>query len=308
MRTRKSKSAPVGVIGKVLRVLELLDRSPHGLQLREISTKTGINKSTVHRFLSHLEAEGYLFRDAVGTYMLGPKLARLGSGISFQTTLCRICRPTLESLRAATDETVNLAVLDGFEILYLDVLESQNTFRLVFPVGVRSSVHCTALGKAILANLDDEQRKQEILSSIQFVSYTPRTVVNIARLKRDLVRIREEGYSLDDEEAMNGARCIGAAIFDADGKVVGAISISGPVVRVTKERLRFFSGEVCKAAWEISRRLGYRAAKPERLNSPPRTNGREVSLVRSSKAGQTVDEQVAETLRPGSRSRLAGPS
>jgi DNA-binding IclR family transcriptional regulator len=120
MRTRKSKSAPVGVIGKVLRILELLDRSPHGLQLREISAKTGMNKSTVHRFLSHLEAGGYLFRDAAGTYMLGPKLARMGSGVTFHTTLCKICRPSLENLRAATDETVNLAVLDGFEILYLE--------------------------------------------------------------------------------------------------------------------------------------------------------------------------------------------
>ena len=76
-----------------MRVLELLDLSPHGLQLSEIAAKTGMNKSTVHRFLSHLETEGYLFRDAVGTYMLGPKLARMGSGVSFQTTLCKICRP-----------------------------------------------------------------------------------------------------------------------------------------------------------------------------------------------------------------------
>ncbi len=253
-------------------ILELLDRSPHGLQSSEISAQTGINKSTAHRFLSHLETEGYLFRDAAGTYMLGPKLTRLGSGVSFQTTLCRICRPTLESLRAATDETVNLAVLDGLEILNLDMLESQNTIRLVFPVGARHAIHCTALGKAILANLDVEQRREEILSSIKFVSYTPRTITSIACLRKDLIRVCEEGYSIDDEEAMIGARCVGAAIFDTHGKVLGGISISGPVTRVTKERLPFFSASVCEAACEISLRLGYRAAKLERTctcSKPP---------------------------------------
>lgn len=270
MRTRKSKSAPVGVIGKVLQVLELLDRSPHGLPLSDISAKTGINKSTAHRFLSHLESESYLFRDAVGTYMLGPKLARMGSGVSFQTTLCRICRPTLENLRAATDETINLAVLDGFEILYLDVLESQNNFRLVFPVGARHSVHCTALGKAILANLEDGHRQEEILSATKFVSYTPRTITSVARLRKDLIQIREQGFSLDDEETMIGARCVGAAILDAAGKVVGGISTAGPITLATKDRLPFFCAEVCKAAREISSRLGYRAAKRERANNSHR--------------------------------------
>ena len=109
MPTKKRKSAPVGVIGKVLRILELLDQTPAGLQLKDLAAKTGINKSTVHRFVSHLETEAYLYRDATGTYMLGPKLVRLGSGVSFQATLANICHPTLERLREVTDETVNLA-------------------------------------------------------------------------------------------------------------------------------------------------------------------------------------------------------
>ncbi len=276
MRTKRSKSAPVGVIGKVLRILELLDRSPSGLQLREVAAKTGINKSTVHRFLSHLDAEGYLFRDAIGTYMLGPKLARLGNGLSFQTTLCKICRPTLENLRTATEETVNLAVLDGFDVLYLDVLETQNTFRLVSQVGMRRALHCTSLGKAILANMEDERRREEIYSAIGFESNTPRTHTNIARLKKDLLQIKEQGFSLDDEEAVTGARCIGAAIFGAGGKIIGSISVSGPVVRITRDRLPFFSSEVRRAAREISWRLGYRApkqgmngARPGKELSPP---------------------------------------
>jgi DNA-binding IclR family transcriptional regulator len=269
MRTKKSKSAPVGVIGKVLRILELLDQSPAGLQLKDVAAKTGINKSTAHRFLSHLEAEAYLFRDVEGTYMLGPKIVRLGSGVSFQATLCNICRPTLEKLRKTTDETVNLAVLDGSSILYLDVLESLHTFRFVSQVGMRRALYCTSLGKAILANMDDDRRKEEIYASIQFTPVTPRTFTNVARLKRDLIQTREQGFSLEDEEAVVGARCIGAAITGADGKVLGAISVSGPISRVSRERLPFFSAEICKAAREISWRLGYRVPKAERRNGNP---------------------------------------
>jgi DNA-binding IclR family transcriptional regulator len=268
MRDLKSKSAPVGVISKVLRVLELLDRSPYGLQLREIAAKTGINKSTAHRFLCHLEAEGYLFRDDTSTYMLGARLAHLGTGMSFHKMLCRICRPTLEGLRLSTNETINLAVLDGAEIVYLDVLESPQPFRLASPLGMRRPAHCTSLGKAILANLEDERKKEEIVSFIQGKLSTARKASNNSVLEKDLRQICAQGYALDDEETVIGARCIGAAIFGAEGGVVGGISISAPVVRMTRERLPFFSAEVCRAARELSLRLSHRSFKRERATSP----------------------------------------
>ncbi len=260
----KSKSAPVGVIGKVLRILELLDHSPYGLQLKDIAAMTGINKSTAHRFLSHLEAESYLFRDAAGTYMLGTRLARLGSGASFQGTLCRTCRPILENLRSVTGETVNLAMLEGTKIVYLDVLESQQTFKYVSPVGMRRPAHRTSLGKAILANLPDAQQKEEVISSIEATPDDGQKAINVSRFRKELLNICELGFALDDEESAIGARCVGAAIFDAEGKVVGGISISGPIVRLTKGRLPFFSAEVCKAAREISWRLGNRVRKGEK--------------------------------------------
>lgn len=269
MRKLRSRSAPVGVISKVLRILELLDHSPYGLQLKDIATKTGINKSTAHRFLRHLEAESYLFRDSAGTYMPGARLARLGTGVSFHTILCRICRPALESLRAATGETVNLAVLDGTDIVYLDVLESQQMFRLVSPIGMRRPAHCTSLGRAIIANLQDEQQEEEILASIEVVPSPSRKTNNTSRLRKNLRQICEQGFSLDDEETVIGARCVGAAIFGADGTVVGGISVSGPVVRITKERLQFFSAAVCKTAREISWQLGLRISKNEREAKAP---------------------------------------
>lgn len=262
MRER-SKSAPVGVITKVLAILELLDRAPDGLQLRDLAEKTGLNKSTVHRFASHLESEAYLFRDQSGTYTLGPKLTRLGNGMSFQATLCNICRPTIESLWKSTGETINLAVLDRSDVLYIDVLETAHTFRLVSKVGMRRPFHCTALGKAIAANIDDERIKEKLFTNICFNdARTPKSITNLGRLKRELASIKRRGFALDEGEAVTGIRCLGAAIFGADGKTIAAISVSGPMVRVTKDRVPFFAAELCEAAQEISTHLGYRIPKP----------------------------------------------
>src|SRR5258706_5471197 len=123
-RERESKSAAVGVVTKVLRILEALYDSTAGLQLKDIAEKTAINKSTAYRFLAHLQHEGYVFRDSAGAYAIGVRLARLGSGASYQTTMRKISRPVLEELARITGETVSLAVLEGREVLYLDVMES----------------------------------------------------------------------------------------------------------------------------------------------------------------------------------------
>src|SRR5712664_3034431 len=135
IRARESKSAPVGVVGKVLRILEALDASPTGLQLREISQQTSVNKSTAYRFVAHLETEGYLFRDAAGAYVVGPKLARLGAGIPYHATLRKIGRPVAVALSNDTKETVNLGVLDGNDVLYLEVIESLHSFRMASQPG-----------------------------------------------------------------------------------------------------------------------------------------------------------------------------
>jgi DNA-binding IclR family transcriptional regulator len=264
MAIKKMKSAPVGVIDKVLVLLELLDQNPGGLKLKDIADQSKINKSTAHRFLSHLEAQKYLFRDNLGTYMIGPKLTKLGTGINFHATLAKICRGVLENLRAVTGETVNLAVLDGFEVLYVDVIETDHTFRLVSGVGTRRPFYCTSLGKAILANIDDDHKREELFAAIRFEPVTPRTITNLTRLKKQLAVTRKQGYALDDEEAVAGIRCLGAAIRDAEGTVLGAISVAGPVVRVTTARLPLFSKEICKAAREITWLLGNSSIKPTR--------------------------------------------
>ena len=253
-RPRKSKSAPVGVVSKVIQILELLDQSHNGLLLREIVNSTRINKSTAYRFLSHLESEGYVFRDSDGYYMVGPKLAKLGSGANYQATLSRASASVLEKLRSETGETVNLAVLDGSEILYLNVFESLHTFRMVSEVGRRRPLYCTALGKAILAYLPPEHQRK-IISLTSFERFTPHTLCSDEELGRDLHKIHRRGYALDDEETVVGARCIAVPILNRDHKVIGGVSVSGPVVRVTKRHVSEFAALLRAAADEIAKRL-----------------------------------------------------
>lgn len=256
MKMRQSTSAPVGVLTKVLAIFELLDRSPDGLQLRHIAELTKFNKSTSYRLLAHLEGTGYLVRDSQGAYFLGPRLVKLGSGSTYQSTICKISRPTLEELRRVTQETVNLAVLDGMSILYIDVLESPHFFRMVSEIGMRRALHCTGLGKAIMAWQPSDVREQ-LLRAMQFERFTEHTIVRKSDLTAELGRIQRRGYALDNEEAQLGARCLAAAIFDSQGTVTAGISVSGPLTRMTRNRTAEIAKAIKGAAAEISRNLGH---------------------------------------------------
>ncbi|MGC2726126.1 MAG: IclR family transcriptional regulator [Candidatus Acidiferrales bacterium] len=251
IRARQAKSAPVGVISKVLRVFEALGGAPEGLALKDVALRTGINKSTAYRFLAHLEFEGYLFRDDKGSYLVGPKLVRLGSGISFQTSLRKISRPMLQDLWKVTGETVNLGTLDGQDVFYLDVIQSPHPFRMASPVGAWRPLYCTAMGKALAAHLPPEEKKH-VLDSLKFERFTPHTITRLRRLRRDLESIRQRGYGLDDEEATLGARCISAPVLIEPGKVVAAISVAGPVTRIGRDKIPFLAKAVMTSAKAIS--------------------------------------------------------
>jgi IclR family KDG regulon transcriptional repressor len=254
-RIRTSKSAPVGVVSKVLRILEALNASPTGLQLKDIAEQTAINKSTAYRFLAHLEAERYLYRDEFGAYMVGPKLVRLGSGISYQTTLRKISRPILQDLWKVTSETVNLGILDGQDVFYLDVVQSPHPFRMASHAGTWRPLYCTSMGKALAAFLPTEE-KDHVLSSLRFERFTPHTIIRLSRFRTELERIRQRGYALDDEEATLGARCVGAPVLLEGGKVAAAVSVAGPITRIAREKIPVYARAVVAAARAIARHLG----------------------------------------------------
>jgi DNA-binding IclR family transcriptional regulator len=262
----RSTAAPVGVISKVLRILEALQGSSSGLSLKAICDLTGINKSTAHRFLKHLEREGYLITTEAGAYLIGPRLAQMSVRGHQSATLQAVARPILWGLWKSTQETVNLAILDQGTVLYVDVIESPHEFRLSSRVGTRRSLHVTALGKAVAAFLPRE-RRDDILSTIIFQASTPKTIMNLVQFRQELENVRQRGYALDDEEAVQGARCVSAPILNSSHEPIGAVSVSGPVTRVSLNQVSALATAVRAAADAIALGMGF-SPRPERNARP----------------------------------------
>lgn len=247
---------PVGVISKVFRILEAIQGSSSGLTLKPICDITGVHKSTAHRFLKHLERDGYLIRTETGAYLIGPKFSHLSSRADNRVTLQAVARPILWEIWKSTRETVNLGTLDQGSVLYIEVIESPHEFRLSSRVGTRRSLHATALGKALAAFLPEEQ-KDRILANIQFQPLTPKTIMNLVQFRQELGIIRNQGYAVDDEETTLGARCVSAPVLGANREVVAAVSVSGPVTRISPAQVPALAAAVMNAARAISSAMGF---------------------------------------------------
>lgn len=253
---KQSVSASVGVISKVLLILEALQNSSVGLGLKAVCDATGINKSTAYRFLRHLEREGYLLRTEAGTYLIGPRLAQMSACASRSATLQAVARPILAELWRSTHETVNLGVIDHGTLLYVDVMESPHEFRLVSRIGTRRSLHVAALGKVLTAFLPTSEYERA-LSGIVFQRVTPKTITNMVLLRAELDKVRRQGYAVDNEEALLGCRCVSAPILNNDKVAIGALSVAGPVSRVTLGRVPALAREVKAAAKAVSTAMGF---------------------------------------------------
>jgi DNA-binding IclR family transcriptional regulator len=255
-QTRPLKLVGVGVISKVFRILEAIQGSPSGLTLKPICDATGVNKSTAHRFLKYLEREGYILRTQAGAYLIGPRLSQMSARTNYRATLQAFARPILWELWKSTSETVNLGVLDENNIIYLEVMESPHEFRLASRVGGSRSLHSTALGKALAAFLPENSRER-VLSAVSFQPLTPKTIRSLVQFRQELEIIRRQGYAVDDEETTLGARCVGAPILGANGEPLAAVSVSGPVTRVSPDQVPAFAGAVKSAARAISAAMGF---------------------------------------------------
>jgi len=254
---KTSRLAGVGVISKVLRILETIQASAVPLPLRDICQQTRINKTTAYRFVSHLQREGYLFRDNAGRYSFAMKLLHLAAHIDPQVALREMARPFLHDLWEATSETVSFAVLDRTEVLYLEVLESPHVFRLASKAGFRRPVYSTALGKALTAFLSEEKRK-EILRFQKFEALTPHTISGVRQFEKELEKVRHLGYAMDDEESVLGARCLGVPVLSYLQEAVASISVSGPTTRVDLSKIPNIVQKLQKASRSISERMGFR--------------------------------------------------
>lgn len=223
----RAASNGVQSVERVFDLLELITDAGGEVTLSELASSTDLPLPTIHRLLRTLVAKGYIRQLANRRYALGPRLIRLGEGASKQ--LGALARPQLASLVDALGETSNMAVLDSDMVVYIAQVPSKHSMRMFTEVGRRAHTHATGVGKAILAQLDNETVRS-IVTRAGMPTPTGMSIGTFEDLIIDLDKIRERGYSIDEEEQEVGVRCFAMAIPNAPTPT--AISVSGPVSRV----------------------------------------------------------------------------
>jgi IclR family KDG regulon transcriptional repressor len=225
------------------------------LSLTQIADIVGMNKSTVHRLLLTLEGKNFLHRESsTGLYKLGYRFVDMASIVINNVDIQRFAQPYLERLAEECGETVDLAILDGSEIIYLQVIESRQRVKLAAAVGQRLPVYCTASGKAFLAYLPDEE-VQAILGE-GMIRYTENTLITIAEIRKDIEQTRERGFAISQQELENFIHAIAAPILNAHRVPVAVIAIAGPSFRLPGERMLELGQLLCKTTDAIARDAG----------------------------------------------------
>jgi IclR family acetate operon transcriptional repressor len=240
---------------KGLGLVGLVAENPDGLRLAEIVARGDVPKATAIRLLEAL-VDAELLRVDGGVYRLGPTCAIWGSTFLGNLQLREQAGDLLERLTERTGETCHLGLPDGIRVLYVARAESPHSIRMVSRTGSTNPLYSTGLGKAILAWSDPATVDAVIAAGLE--PRTPATITDPDELRREIARIRRRGYSIDNVENEDGVRCVGAPVFDHEGRVAGGLSVAGPTYRMTAERLREYGPEVVAAAAELSRRLGWR--------------------------------------------------
>jgi len=259
-KTKTAGKSPyqVQVLDRTLAILDILSAEGPDLSLGEISDKLELHKSTAHRLTMVLERHKLIERNSVsGRYRLGLKLFELGTRAISHLDLRERARPVLDRLVLETSETVHLGILEDTEVLYLDKVEPARSVRMSSSVGRRNPAYCTAMGKATLAHLPDAQ-VEEIVRKHGLKAMTANTITSFLDLKTELKAVRERGYAVDDEEIEEGVRCVGCVVRNFSGAPVGAISVSGPAFRVTKEKVKSLARAVMASASILSAELGFK--------------------------------------------------
>lgn len=251
-------ASPVQSIDRVFDIIEILARYPAGLLLRDISTESNLHISTVHRLLSCLISRGYARKDSrTGKYCLTLRFFQVGCVASGALDLVALAREQLDELSDFSREAVHLVKRDGASIVYLYKAEpSQTLVRMASRVGGSNPMYCTGVGKTILAHLP-ESEVEEIWAQSNAYPITKNTIVTLEALKEHLVKARELGYAVDNEENEEGVFCIAAPIFNWEGRPFAAISVSAPKMRMTESAKERIVPLLLEVSQNISQQLGY---------------------------------------------------
>jgi Transcriptional regulator len=245
-------------VDRTLTILEVLSDYENGLGITEISERVELHKSTVHRLLNTLIYKGYIKQDKnTNKYGLTLKLFELGNKKVEKMDIVSISRPYLKELVEKTNEVVHLVVREGIEVMYVSKVEPQKSMKMYTRIGMRKPMYCTAMGKAMLSQMTEEEI-EEIWNASDIKKLTDNTIVDLNKLKESLKDIRTKGYAMDEQEVEAGIRCVGTIVRDYKGEVCGGISLSSSIITFTEDKIEYFSKLVLEYASKISRELGYR--------------------------------------------------
>jgi len=254
MTDQASEPGGVRVLHKTLDILETIKATESGYRLADLARKVELPKATVYRILTTLEGRGYLDRAPDGAYRVAKKLFDLQRTAPLEQMLTRVAQPLMERLVGWCKETVNLGLLDAGEVVVINTVESPQAVRMSSKIGNRRYLHSTALGKVMLAGLADKE-VMRLLRLKGTPKLTEETLTNKPAILAEVQRVRQQGWALDNQENEVEGRCVGVPVAGPDGNVLAALSISGPVFRMSIERACSLVPELKVVCGEIARGL-----------------------------------------------------
>lgn len=258
----KRPSSVVPAVDRAIELLRAIARAGKPLTLAELSEMTATSRSTAFNTLATLQAHGLIEKDErFKTYSLGLALFELGNAYLAQVSLVPAFMETARRLVEACSETVKLVIRDGRDVVYLAAQEGPQSVRLVAITGTRMPAHATAVGKVLLAELDDAELEQ-LFCDYDFPVRTANTINDLSRLKSELAMVRQQGFAYDHEESSIGVNCVAAPVRDRTGSAIAAMSIGIPNHRLVPHRMEELTELILQAAAELSRTLGWIEPRP----------------------------------------------
>ena len=244
---------------KALNILEVLTDEEPPYTLTQLSRRLHLHVSTVHRLLVNLVRRGFVEADTVsGGYQLSYRVLRMGLRVLERLDFRRAAQSLLRDLSLRTKETVHLAILQEARVISIEKFDSPQPVGLDARLGGVMPLHCSGVGKTLLA-FQSEDLLNQIVRSPGLTRMTAHTITGLPQLRKELERIREQGYAFDQEEAVDGLCCVAAPVFDHTGKIVAAFSVAAPAMRLTPARVPEIAQLVRETSQQISYRIGYRS-------------------------------------------------
>jgi DNA-binding IclR family transcriptional regulator len=245
-------------VEKVLQIIEVMAKNRGAMRLQDIAEELNQPTSTVLRFLNTLMAYNYVDQNPETLkYSLSLKFCQIGELVRSQISIRDIVKPYLFELSEICQESACLAIEQDMEVVYIDFVDGpDNMLKAMQRIGHRAPLHCTGVGKLLLMNYDEKKLK-ELISVKGLVKFTEHTITTEEQLLKELQKVKLQGYAFDNEECEIGAKCVAAPLRDYTGIVTASISVSGPVSRLTGDKLELIKDTVKKTAKVISLKLGW---------------------------------------------------